>query len=342
MSLRPRSTTRKATSLAAGAMLLLAVAACGSDSDDDSQAAGGPSAAGECTDKLTVATVSADSGAQGYLAKEKDFYEANGLDVEVKIVAGVPELAAAVQSGDAQFALTSPTSVASASAGGIPFRIVAPGVLYTEEDPGTWLMVAERAKDVKAVSDLAGKSIAVNALNTLPHLSTLATLDDAGVDVSTVNFVTLNFPAIGQALESGQVPAGAVVSPFTDQQEAAGIAKRIVSPYDAVNDKKPFLNTVWFAKEDYIAANQACVKGFRQSIADTSEWSNEEGNLEERKSILQKYTDLSDEAVASLELSPYGTEVSEELVQPLLDVMERFGALEESMQASAVIADIDG
>jgi ABC-type nitrate/sulfonate/bicarbonate transport system substrate-binding protein len=340
MSFRPQNTMRTATSLAAGMALLLTAAACGDT--DESQSADTAAAGSDCADKLTVATVSADSGAQGYLAKENGFYEDNGLDVEVKIVAGVPELAAAVQSGDAQFALTSPTSVASASAGGINFRIVAPGVLYTEDEPGTWLMIANRATDVQSVEDLAGKSIAVNALNTLPHLSTLATLDDAGVDVSTVNFVTLNFPAIGQALESGQVPAGAVVSPFTDQQEAAGIAKRIVSPYDAVNDKEPFLNTVWFAKEDYIAANQACVEQFRQSIADTSEWSNEEANLAERKSILQEYTDLSDEAVASLELSPYGTEVTEDLVQPLLDVMERFGALDEPMEAQTVIAQIGG
>ncbi|HEV7755102.1 MAG TPA: ABC transporter substrate-binding protein [Mycobacteriales bacterium] len=319
---------RKAVGLLAGLALVAGAAACGGSGNDS--AAGG--------NKITVATVAADSGAQGFLAKEKGFYKAQGLEVEVQIVAGVPELAAAVQSGKAQFALTSPTSVAGASASGIPFRVVAGGVKYTKKKPGVWLMVADRAKDVKSLKDLGGKSIAVNALNTLPHLSTLAALDDAGVDVKKVNFVTLNFPAIGQALESGQVPAGAVVSPFTDQQEAGKIAHRLVSPYDAVNNGEDFLNTVWFGKEDYIAKNPEVADKFRAALRDTNKWANDPANETERKKILQKYADLPDAAVAALELSPYGDEVSAELLQPLLDVMYRFEALKKPMKAETIIA----
>jgi ABC-type nitrate/sulfonate/bicarbonate transport system substrate-binding protein len=340
MSLRNGGGLRRGVGLVTGAALVTALAACGGDEGQDRQDNGAAQGgSGDCEQSLTVATVTADSGAQGYIADEKGFYEENGLDVEVKLVAGVPELAAAVQSGDAQVALTSATSIASAWTSGIPFQIVAPGVLYTEEFPGTFLMAAERA-NVDSVEDLAGTSIAVNSLNTLPHLSTLATLDDAGVDVDSVEFVVLNFPAIGQALESGQVQAGAVVSPFTDQIEAAGIGHRLVSPYDAVNNKEPFLNTVWFSTEEFINESPACVEQFRQAIFDTSDWANEEANLEERKAILQEYTDLTDEAVAALEVSPYGTEVNEDLVQPLLDVMERFGALEESLDAGEIIGDV--
>lgn len=317
---------RKATGVLAGLALVTGLAACGGDSGN-----------GADGNKIVIATVAADSGAQGFLGTEKGFFESHGLDVEVQIVAGVPELAAAVQSGKATFALTSPTSVASAAASGIPFRVVAAGVKYTKEDPGVWLMVAERAKDVKSVRDLAGKSIAVNALNTLPHLSTLATLDDAGVDVDKVNFVTLNFPAIGQALESGQVPAGAVVSPFADQQEAAKIAHRLVSPYDAINNGEEFLNTVWFGKADYIEKNPEVGEKFRAALRDLNKWANDPANEAERKKILQKYADLPDEAVEALELSPYGDEVTPELIQPLLDVMYRFKALKAPMKAETII-----
>jgi ABC-type nitrate/sulfonate/bicarbonate transport system substrate-binding protein len=318
---------KKAAGLLAGLALVAGAAGCGGDSDS-----------GADGNKITIATVAADSGAQGFLAEEKGFFADHGLEVEVQIVAGVPELAAAVQSGKAQFALTSPASVAGASASGIPFRVVAGGVKYTKEKPGVWLMVADRAKDVKAVKDLAGQSVAVNALNTLPHLSTLAALDDAGVDVKKMNFVTLNFPAIGQALESGQVPAGAVVSPFTDQQEAGKIAHRLVSPYDSVNDGEDFLNTVWFGKEDYVEKNPEVADKFRAALRDTNKWANDPANEAARKKILQDYADLPDAAIASLELSPYGDEVTPELLQPLLDLMYRFDALEKPMKAESIIA----
>ncbi|MCA2181243.1 ABC transporter substrate-binding protein [Nonomuraea glycinis] len=322
---------RKLLGMAAVFTLVGSLAACGGDDSASTAATGGPI-------KITISTVAADSGAQGFLAKEKGFFTAQGLDVDVKIVAGVPELAAAVQSGGSQFALTSPASIASASASGIPFRIVAGGLLYTKEKPGVWLMIGDKATDVKELKDLGGKSIATNALNTLPHLSTLAALDDAGVDVKTVNFVTLNFPAIGQALESGQVPAGAVVSPFYDQQEAAKIAHRLVSPYDSVNNGKDFLNTTWFAKEDYIADNAAVVEKFRAAMKATNAWANDPANEAERKSILQKYTELPDDAINALELALYGDETTPDLVQPLLDVMVRFGALKEPIKAETIIA----
>ncbi|MGY1805827.1 ABC transporter substrate-binding protein [Blastococcus sp. SYSU D00669] len=326
---------RRLAAVAAAAALLLT--ACGGG-DDGGGSGGGGGEGGGGTSSITIATIAGDSGAQGFLADEKGFFEDNGLDVEVTIVAGVPELAAAVQSGDAAFALTSPASVASASASGIPFQIVAGGVLYTKESPGVYLMVAEQATDIQSIEDLEGQSVAVNALNTMPHLSTLAALDDAGVDTGSVNFVTLNFPAIGQALESGQVPAGAVISPFTDQQEAAGIARRMGSPYDAVNGGEDWLNTVWFGREDFIEANPETVQKFRDALRDTNAWANDEANVEERKQILQQYTDLPDDALAILELSPYGDDVTPELIQPVLDVMLRFDALQEEMSAEDIIA----
>jgi ABC-type nitrate/sulfonate/bicarbonate transport system substrate-binding protein len=128
------------------------------------------------------------------------------------------------------------------------------------------------------------------------------------------------------------------VSPFTDQQEAGKIAHRLVSPYDAVNNGEDFLNTVWFGKEDYIAKNPEVADKFRAALRDTNKWANDPANEAERKKILQKYADLPDAAVAALELSPYGDEVSPELLQPLLDVMYRFEALKKPMKAETIIA----
>lgn len=315
----------KVAGVLAGLVLAGGLAGCGGGGD------------GADGNKITIATVASDSGAQGFLGKERGFFKAQGLDVTVKIVAGVPELAAAVQSGKAAFALTSPTSIASASASNIPFRIVAAGAKYTKEKPGTWLMAAEGG-NVKSVKDLAGTSIAVNALNTLPHLGMLATLDNAGVDSGKVEFVTLDFPSIGQALESGQVAAGAVVSPYVDQQEAAKIAHRLGSPYDAVNKEQEFLYTVWFGKEDYIEQNQGVAEKVRAALRETTTWANDPANADERKSILQKYTKLPDDALDSLELATYGDEVNPGLIQPLLDLMHRYDALKEPIKAESVIA----
>lgn len=289
------------------------------------------------TTSITIATVGSDSGSQAFYAEQMGFFEDQGLDVTVNIVANVPELAAAVESGDAQFALTSPTSIASANAAGIGFQIVAGGAVYTPDNPGVWVMVPE-GSDIESVEDLAGKSIAVNALNTMPHLSTLATLDDAGVDVDDVDFVTLDFTQVGQAFESGQVDAATVTAPFNAQIESAGLGTVLTSPYDAVNDEEDFYNTIWFGQKDLAEAQPEVVEKFAAALAATNEWANDPANRDERAAILQEYTSLTDESLAELQLLQFGDELTDDMVQPVIDVMTRFDVLPRPVEVADIIA----
>ncbi|MDP9821829.1 ABC transporter substrate-binding protein [Nocardioides massiliensis] len=329
-----RNLKRSAPLVAAFAALAL-LSACGSDDGGS-----GVSANEDGSTSITIATVGSDSGSQAFYAEKQGFFEDNGLDVTVKIVANVPELAAAVESGDAQFALTSPTSVASANAAGIGFQIVAGGAVYKEDNPGVWVMVP-KGSDITDVKGLAGKSIAVNALNTMPHLSTLATLDDAGVDIDKINFVTLDFTQVGQAFESGQVDAATVTAPFNAQIEADGLGSVLTVPYDAVNDRQDFYNTIWFGQRSLVEENPELIEKFQAAIADTNAWANDEANEDERKQILQEYTNLTDESVATLQLLQFGDEATEEMLQPVIDVMSRFNVLPKPVEATDIIAQID-
>ncbi len=330
-----RTTQRRGVAVVAIAALSF-LAACGGD---DSSSSGGVSENEDGTTSITIATVASDTGAQAFYAEKKGFFEDHDLDVTVNVVANVPELAAAVESGDAQFALTSPTSVASANAAGINFQIVAGGAIYTKDNPGVWVMAPTGGK-VTSIEDLAGKSIAVNALNTMPHLSTLATLDDAGVDAKDINFVTLDFTQVGQAFESGQVDAATVTAPFNAQIETDGLGEALVAPYDAVNGGEDFYNTIWFGQRDLVEEQPELIEKFRAALADTNAWANDAANEEERKSILQEYTNLTDETLATLQLLQYGDSVDEGMIQPVIDVMTRFDVLPKPVEPASIIAQV--
>ena len=321
--------------LALSAAALLVLTACGGGGETKALKEGDGGKA-----KITIATVGSDSGSQAFYAETKGFFKEQGLDVKVNIVANVPELAAAVQSGDAEFALTSPTSVASASAAGIPFRIVAGGAIYTKDNPGVWIMLPKGSKftDIK---QLAGKSIAVNALNTMPHLSTLATLDDAGVDTASIKFVTLDFTQVGQAFESRQVDAATVTAPFNYQIESDGIGTTLLSPYDAVNNGEDFFNTIWFGSDKVIKANPEAVRKFQAALKAANAWANDPANQEERKKILQKYTSLTDATLKDMQLLHFGDEATEAMIQPAIDIMTRFKVLPKPVKASDIIAVVN-
>ncbi|HEY9314390.1 ABC transporter substrate-binding protein [Williamsia sp.] len=318
----------RAAAAGAAAVSLALVTGCGGDADlavnSDGKIA------------VSVATVATESCLQGYIAADKGFFTGQGLDVDLKTVAGVPELAAAVTSGTANFACTAPTATATAYVQKLGFEAVAPGVMYTPERPATWIFVPADSP-ITSVEQLAGKTIAVNALNTLPHLSTLATLQDAGVDPDSVNFTKLDFSNTAQAIESKQVDAGVLQTPFAQDAVASGFARQLVSPYDAVNDSNPFVYTIWFGKDTAIEKNADATAKFNAAIVEASEWANDPANAAELRAIMQKATGISEAQLAGVEMTRYGTELTPELLQSQLDLLQRFGAIDTTVDAADII-----
>lgn len=284
---------------------------------------------------LTLATVATDSCAQSFIGVDQGIFAAHGIDVTLDVVAGVPELAAAVTSGQADLACSAPTAVAGGISQGLPFTMVAPGIEYRADNPGSFLMTPA-GSPITEVPQLAGTTLAVNALNTLPHLSTMAMLEAAGVDRGAVTFVNLAFPNIGQALETGQVQSGVLQPPYMEDLEANG-GRRLASPYDFVNDGKPFVYTVWFGTQQFAAQNPEAVTAIREAMAEVSTWSNDPANADARRAVLAEATGQDPAVVARSALSYYGTELTPESIQSQLDLQRRFGTIPADLNAADLI-----
>ncbi|GAA3232895.1 hypothetical protein GCM10017691_27990 [Pseudonocardia petroleophila] len=322
-ALRARRLAGTATALI-GAVVLTACGGAAPVTGDDGRIA------------LTMATVASDSCAQGFFGVDQGIFAAHGIDVTLNVVAGVPELAAAVTSGQANVACSAPTAIASGVSQGLPFTMIAPGIAYTRDNPGSNLVVPA-GSPIGDVADLAGTTVAVNALNTLPHLASRAMLQDSGVDPESVTFVNLPFPNIAQAMETGQVQSGLLQSPFTENAEAAG-GRKIASPYDFVNGGEPFVYTVWFGTTEFAGQNPEAVAQLREAMAEVSEWANDPANADARRASLAAATGQTAATASTAPLSNYGTELTPELIQSQLDLQVRFGTLPEPVDAATLIA----
>lgn len=325
---------RAVAPIGAGLLTALLLSSCAAPAENvDDPAAPGDE---QETISLTVATVPADSCGQGFIGVDEGIFEEFGLDVTLNVVAGVPELAAAVASGQAELACSAPTAIGSSVIQGLPFTMIAPGIQYVADNPGSYLVVRSDS-EIETIEDLEGTTLAVNALNTLPHLSTLAMLEDAGVDSSGVTFVNMPFPNIGQALETNQVDGGILQSPFLDDQINSGAGRVLASQYDYVADSNPFVYTAWFGTNDWAEANSEAVSRFQQAIAAVSEWANDPDNADARRANLTRNTGTTAEALEGTKLSEFATELTIEVVQPQLDLLYRFDLLEEELDAATFI-----
>jgi NitT/TauT family transport system substrate-binding protein len=195
-----------------------------------------------------------------FVAKDKGYYAAQGLDVSLEPLAGGADLIALTASGQLQAAAAGAgPALWNAIAQGLPLTLVAPG--HREGNPvATPLMISKASCDsgaIRGVADLKGKRVAVNARGATEYWLSQA-LSTGGLTLDDIDLQTLAFPDAVAALASGAIDASMIGEPLATKAERDGIAVRLATDFP-VQDVLP---TAIFANTDFAANNPAAVQGF--------------------------------------------------------------------------------
>ena len=212
-------------------------------------------------------------------AIDKGIFKKNGINVtEVITFPAPPPSIAALASGAVQFTYTpSIPAINAYENGGVNLRIVAPADGYSRVD------LAKAKKDpifaakiddtgvcvspsggIARWTDLVGKTVSVPARGAQAEVTIASAIKKAGGDPSKVNWVTLSFPEVVSAVQSGKIAAGFTVEPFTTNCTAAGL-KNLGSPGIQFFDTEQAIG-LWVTTADYAAQNPAVIKAFQKSM----------------------------------------------------------------------------
>ncbi len=164
-----------------------------------------PAAAAE---KASVGALAFVSSAPIFIAKEKGYFERQGLDVEVKFFQAAQPIAVAVASGDVDFGITGLT-------GGF-FNLAAKGALkmvaaQSREEPGfnfVGYLVTPKAYEAgfKTVKDYPGKTVGITTVGSTFHYNIGMLADKYGFKLSDVSLKPLQtVPNMVAAMKGGQV-----------------------------------------------------------------------------------------------------------------------------------------
>ena len=85
----------------------------------------------------TVAMLPVEPTMQAAYARARGFFAQQGIDAKLTVLSDPTQIAAAILSGDAQFASFSIGGLATLKARGFPVRLVASGALYRRHYPNT-------------------------------------------------------------------------------------------------------------------------------------------------------------------------------------------------------------
>lgn len=317
--------TRLLTSLAVTA--LLGLTACGGASEEggDGAASGaassGPSAATVAYLPLihTASAVRADA--------EGDFTDA-GVDVTLETVPGGAQAIPSLISGDFDMTYSNYVSAILAASKGLPVRIFA-GNDVGGDDHGLFVAADSPIRDV---GDLAGRKVAVNALNNIGTVAIKAQVEDAGGDPNAVQFLELPFPDMAAALDKGDVDAIWQVEPFQARATAAG-ARRLVSLFSGAAAELPVAG--WMTTQEYADDNAPALEAFRTGLESSiDQLSDDPALLQE---IVPTYTQVPADVVAQIKPPTFQAEPDVTALQELADLMQKYGILEEEFDVSSMV-----
>jgi NitT/TauT family transport system substrate-binding protein len=182
-------------------------------------------------------------------------------------------------------------------------------------------------------ADLAGKTIAINSTGTVQHAAALAWIEAQRGDPKAVKFLELPVPAMPAAIDAGRVDGGICGEPYVSQ--AAATTRSLGPIYDAM--RKPFLLFCLCASETWLQNNAASAAKFAGVMRQASAWADASRNDALRRQFNVTLTKLDPQVIAKMTLAEMGTTLDAPVLQPVLDVMLKYGFLSRSVNVEDMI-----
>ena len=268
---------------------------------------------------LRVGIIPIEPTCSAYYAKENGFYEKAGLDVEITAGASTPALAAAVVAGTYDIAYSTVSTLATAHARGIPFVIIAPAGVINGSKAIGGIVVAETST-IKTAKDFNGKTFGTSGLNTLAEYLPRAWVDKNGGDSSTMKFIEIPFPQIGDALAAGRIDAAYLVEPFLTIAKTRNVARFLSTGDDAI--APVYLASAWYATIAWAKAHPDLVARFAAAMAEAGRWAN--ANPAKVVPIIAAHLKADPAVTASAPRTDFTDRLVAAQIQPWIDITARY------------------
>lgn len=289
---------------------------------------GGSARAQEVT--LKIATIPIDAGAEVYYAQDQGFFDKQGLTAKIQSIPNGAAIASAVASGSLDIGYSNLISLAIAHARGVPVTVIAPAGLYSTNAPTSVCIVAKNSP-IKTAKDLDGKIFATNGLRNITEYAPRAWMDKNGGDSKTLKFTEMPLSEMAVALTRGTVDAALSAEPFLTQGKEQ---TRVLSKcYDGVATN--FMIAAYFTTTTWAKAHPELVRKFADAIRATADWANK--NHAASAAILARETKIAPEVANTMVRSVYPETSDPKLMQPMIDVAAKYGALSAAFPASELI-----
>jgi len=213
------------------------------------------------TDKPEKVTIQIDGAAVPYyaplyIAKEKGYFEEEGLNVEF-LYAAAADIVKNVAVGNVQFGFPNADSVITAKSQNIPVKVV-----HTTYQSGLGATIFKKDKGINSPSDLKGKTIAVTNYGSPNYIQLQVMLKQHGLSIDDVDIEIVGTGAIVNSLVVDQVDAITFSTLRTVELKKQGV---LVDEFLS-DEYLPSHGNVLVTSDEYLTTNEVQVKGFINAL----------------------------------------------------------------------------
>src|ERR1700761_6552304 len=265
-----------------------------------------------------------------WVAKEKGFFVAHGLDVTLSVAQNLSLLPGTVGK-QFEFAPSTGPDLLKSVASGLDVVAVASEVFETEDNPSTYVIVAKDS-GIAGPKDLVGKLIATPTIGGVIHVSVLYWLKQNGVDPGSVRAVEVPFPNMPDQLKAKRVDAVESLEPFAGALRANGNVS-IATPLLSVG--KDVLFPFWISQGEWARANLPTIKAWIAALEDAISFI--EKNPAEPRKIMAQYTKLPEAVVQATPFPTYRFAIKPEDIQVWAAALKDIGQLDTEVDSAKLV-----
>lgn len=289
--------------------------------------------------KITLGVLPILDVASVHVAKQKGYFAAEGLEVELKTIQGGAQAIPGLINKELDFTFGNWVSFfaaqskdAAKAVDGI--KLIADGY---QAKPDMFLILAAGDSAIKGPADLAGKTIAINTFKNIAELTAKATLEAANVDVNTVKFKEMPFPDMQAAVANKTVDAAFMVEPFiTRAQRVAGQIK-VLDAASGPTDNIPIAG--YATSGTFVKENPKTVAAFQRALAKGQADAADRSTVEP---LLVEYAKVDKETAGLVHFGAFPTTLDPTRLQRVVQLMQRYGLLDKELDVKPMLIQPSG
>ncbi|UOQ57373.1 ABC transporter substrate-binding protein [Leucobacter allii] len=274
---------------------------------------------------VTVGTLPAGDYAPLYIAQDQGFFEEEGLDVEIEIIAGGAVGVTQLVSGEIDFSAATWANTLSAVAQGLEIQVVREGTDSQKE--GINGLIVQADGPIQSVEDLRGETISINTLQSATEVQIRDCLASEGLEPGDYELVEVAFPDAAAAVDQGRIAAGFVPEPFITIGESQGLEPLFYpSTCNELQSELPLIN--WNVSTSYAEEHPEVVAAFVRAMDRATELAVDDPQVV--IDILPEFTTLTPELAESITQPSFVVDGAPNLAgaEKMMDLMVDYGLLE--------------